>query len=236
MSHLSERLPQIIAMGGSSLGEGSEAPLLEKYILEQTDVSQPRICFLPTASGDADSYIVKFYAGMLKLDCRPTHLKLFGRTPELRETLLSQDVIYVGGGNTRSMLGVWRAYGLPDILREAWQSGVVLCGSSAGAICWFEQSLTDAFSERLTVLDCLGFIQGSLIPHYDSEPERRPAFHMAIRNAEIVPGYALDDGVALHFIGERLRRAVSERTSARAFFVHKSDEIVIEEELNVERV
>src|ERR1700722_5767695 len=129
---------QIIAMGGGSFGATSEKPMLELYALAQTRKSNPSICFLPTATGDSPVYIAKFYATFVKQCCRPTHISFFDRTPRLREILLEQDLIYVGGGNTKSMLAVWREWHLPQILRQAWNSGIVLAGVSAGAICWFD--------------------------------------------------------------------------------------------------
>jgi dipeptidase E len=117
---------------------------LDRYILAQARVPEPAVAFVPTASGDADASIVRFYTAFSGLPCRPSHLALFRRTPDLRSYLLAQDVIYVGGGNTKSMLAVWREWGLLELLREAWASGIVLAGISAGAICWFEQGVTDS--------------------------------------------------------------------------------------------
>src|ERR1700722_6160046 len=114
---------QIIAMGGGSFGATSEKPMLELYALSQTRKSNPSVCFLPTATGDAPTYIAKFYATFAKQRCRPTHISFFQRPPKLRVTLLSQDMIYVGGGNTKSMLAVWREWDVPKILRQAWNAG-----------------------------------------------------------------------------------------------------------------
>jgi peptidase E len=126
-------------------------PLLDDYVLGLTRAERPRVCFLPTASGDADPYIVKFYnaftgTAFSHRRAIPTHLSLFRRTvADLRSFLLSQDVLYVGGGNTANMLAAWRIHGLDSILREAWQAGIILCGPSAGAVCWFESGVTDSF-------------------------------------------------------------------------------------------
>ena len=154
-----EKKPQIIAL--SAWGSA----LLHSYVLGQARSEVPRIMYLPTASGDADTHVAGFYAAFSKLDCRPSHLPFFKRTPELRRTLLEQDVIYVGGGNTKSMLAVWRDWGLPDILREAWGEGIVLAGESAGGICWFEQGITDSYLDNLSAIPCLGFLAGSCCPH-----------------------------------------------------------------------
>src|SRR5262245_43734347 len=121
---------------------------LDGYVLAPARVPQPAVAFLPSAGGDSANYVVRFYVAYQWLSCRPSHLSLFRRTPDVRSYLLAQDVIYVGGGNTKSMLAVWRDWALPEVLREAWESGIVLAGISAGAICWFEQGVTDSFADR----------------------------------------------------------------------------------------
>jgi len=231
---MDQTLPQIIAMGGGGFSQEPENPRLDRYILAQTGTPNPRVCFLPTATGDADRYIVNFYTAFMKLNCQPTHLALFQRTPDLRATLLSQDVIYVGGGNTKSMLGVWREWDLPNILREAWRAGVILAGVSAGAVCWFEQALSDSFAEELTAIQCLGFIKGSCCPHYNSEPERRPTYQRLVKEGQILPGLALDEGVAVHFIGQEIHRLVASIQGAQAYRVEVRDGEVMEDVLPIE--
>ena len=169
-----EKPRQIIALGGGGFSMEPENLALDEYVLAQARVPQPAVGFIPTASGDAEPYIVRFYEAFSGLPCRPSYLPLFCRTPDLREYLLAQDVIYVGGGNTKSLLGVWREWGLPEVLREAWAAGVVLAGVSAGAVCWFEQGLSDAYAEALRPLQCLGFLAGSCCPHYDGEAGAPP--------------------------------------------------------------
>ena len=208
-----------------------ENPSLDRSILEQARTSRPAVSFLPTASGDADAYLVKFYAAFSELDCRPSHLSLFKRTPTLRSYLLAQDVIYVGGGNTKSMLAVWRDWGIPGLLREAWESGIILAGISAGAICWFEHGVTDSFAGKLAALDCLGFLRGSCCPHYDGEPERRPALYELLLKGEISPGFAIDDGVAIHFVDDEIHRVVVSRPNANAYRVRAANGSVKEEPL-----
>jgi dipeptidase E len=208
---------QIIAIGGGGFYRDSENLALERYIVGQTKTERPRVLFVPTASGEPDNYIASFYAAFLKLDCRPTVLTLFKRTPEVRSLLLNQDVIYVGGGNTKSMLALWREWGIVEDLREAWQGGIVLAGVSAGAICWFEQGLTDSFAGELRALPGLGFIPGSCCPHYDSEAQRRPAYHRLIAGGEIASGIALEDWTAAHFRGSERFCVVSGRAGARAY-------------------
>ncbi len=208
---------QIIAIGGGGFYRDSENLALEKYVIQQTGVESPRVAFVPTASGEPDHYLSSFYAAFLKLGCRPSVLTFFKRTPELRSFLLDQDVIYVGGGNTKTLLAVWRDWGVAEILREAWESGVALTGVSAGAICWFEQGLTDSFSDELRPLDCLGFLPGSCCPHYDGEAQRRPSYHKLLASGEINAGVAIEDWTGVHFIGSELHRVIASKRGARAY-------------------
>ena len=224
-----DRPRQIIALGGGGFSMEPENLTLDEYVLAQAQSPSPSVLFLPTASGDADAYVLRFYTAFSGLPCRPSHLSLFRRTPDLRACLLSQDVIYVGGGNTKSMLGVWREWGLPEILREAWSAGVVLAGISAGAICWFEQGLTDSFDGDLRPLQCLGFLRGSCCPHYDGEAARRPTYHQLVRRGDLLPGFAIDDGVALHFIGDDLHHVATSRPRVNAYRVRMSNGAVQEE-------
>lgn len=211
---------QIVALGGGGFSMDPDNPALDDYILSLANKECPRVCFVPTASGDADPYIVSFYSAFTYPRCEPTHLGLFHRTRgELRDFVLGQDILYVGGGNTANMLAVWRVHDFDAILREAWKAGVVLAGVSAGAVCWFEGTVTDSFGTSLAALrDGLGLLPGSFCPHYDSERQRRSAFHSNI--AQGLPGgIAAEDGVALHFIGSDLKCAVSSRPDARAYRV-----------------
>jgi dipeptidase E len=181
---------------------------------------RPRVCFLPTAVGDDPSATVAFYERFPASLCEPSHLELFG-VPRagIREHLLSQDLIFVSGGNTANMLAVWRVHGVDAVLREAWEGGTVLGGPSAGAICWFECGITDSFGPELARLDrALAFLPGSFCPHYDGEPERRPAYARLIREG-LAPGYAADDAVGVHFVGTELAEVVTERAEATAYRV-----------------
>ena len=209
-------------------------PVLDLYVLRQARTARPAVTFLGTASGDADSYLVRFYQAFSGYDCRPSHLPLFRRTPKLRDHLLHQDIIYVGGGNTKSLLGIWCEWGLPALLREAWQEGIVLAGISAGAICWFQHGLTDSWAEKLAVLECLGFLEGSCCPHYDGEPERRPAYHNFLLTGDILPGIVIDDGAAIHFVEGAVHRVVASRPRARAYRVSVREGVVQEEPLETE--
>ena len=227
---------QIIAIGGGGFYRDSENLALERYLIAQTNAQQPRVLFVPTASGEPDVYIASFYAAFLKLDCRPTVLTLFKRTPEIHSLLLNQDLIYVGGGNTKSMLALWREWGMVESLREAWQTGIVLAGVSAGAICWFEQGLTDSFAGELRALPGLAFLPGSCCPHYDSEAQRRPAYHRLIASGEAAPGIALEDWTAVHFQGSERRRIVTARAGARAYSLRSAYGSIQEVVLPVEEL
>jgi dipeptidase E len=225
---------QIVAMGGGGFSMEPDNPALDHFVLSLARRENPSVCFLATAAGDAESYIDSFYTAFTRLACRPRHVPLFARTPDLATVLLEQDVIYVGGGNTKSMLAVWRAWEIPALLRRAWESGTVLAGVSAGAICWFETGVTDSWGSGLNPLPCLGFLPGACCPHYDGEAERRPALHRLIERGTIAAALALDDGAAAHFINGQLANIVSSRPDARAYRVERVNGQLRETVLNPE--
>ncbi|CAM3795327.1 peptidase E [Parendozoicomonas haliclonae] len=213
-----------------------QSPLLDDYILNQS-VDNPKVCFLGTASGDNEAYIARFYRRFSQAGCQPTHQELFRRDGRDLETfLLSQNIIYVGGGNTANMLAIWQLHRVDKILRKAYEAGVVLCGLSAGSICWFEAGVTDSFGGDLAAYPCLGLLKGSHCPHYDGESERRPAYHRLIQNGAMVGGVAADDGAALHYINGELHQIVASRGGAGAYRVGVSGQEVIEVPLEVERL
>ena len=216
-------------MGGGGFSMEPDNLLLDRYVLGLVDQKHPRVCFVPTASGDAQSYVDRFYAAFGTLPCRLTHLSLFSPpTADLQSFVQEQDIVYVGGGNTRNLLVLWREWGLDAIFRQVWLQGGVFAGISAGSICWFDEGVTDSIPGRLTPLRCLGFLSGSNCPHYDGEPERRPAYQHLIASGELGPGYAADDGVALHYVGTRLERIVASRPQARAYRLERRGEAVEE--------
>lgn len=220
-----------MAIGGRPRTAAGLTPL-DRFVLESSGASRPRVLFLPTASADDDSLVVAFYEKFAAA-CDASHLKLFGAPDpsEWRPRLLGQDVVYVSGGNTVNALAVWRAHGVDVALREAWERGTVLCGSSAGMICWFECSVTDSFGPRLTGLrDGLGFLAGSACPHYDSEPMRRPVYTELVAGG-FPGGYAAEDGVALCFEGTVLKEVVTEVAGRRAYRVELVDGAVREDAL-----
>ena len=211
-------IPQIIAMGGGGFSMEPDNPALDRYVCQATGKERPRVCFLAQASGESYEYTTRFYRAFTELDARPSHLSLFNpHTADLAGFLLGQDAIYVGGGNTKSMLALWREWGMDEILRQAWAEGVVLAGVSAGAICWFAEGLTDSIPGDLTGLACLGFLSMSCSPHFDGEAKRRPTYYRLVGNGQMRPGFGMDDGAALHFIGERLERVVASRPAATAW-------------------
>jgi dipeptidase E len=228
-----DTMERIVAMGGGGFSMEPRNPRLDAWILGLLRKPRPRVVFVPTASGDSPRYVRKFYRAFSRLRCQPSHLELFNReVSDLRKFVLSQDIVYVGGGNTASMMAVWRAHGLDSILGEAWRRGILLCGISAGAICWFAAGVTDSFGPRLHPFhDGLGLLPGSFCPHYDGEPKRRPAFHRLVASGSIPSGYAADDGAALLFEGQQLAEVVASRPRARGYRVERISERVREIEL-----
>jgi dipeptidase E len=226
------RRPQIVAFGGGGFSMEPGNRLLDDYVLGLTGVERPRVCFVPTASGDADHYIVRFYRAFAASRCEPSHISLFRRDKgggidcDVAGHLLAQDLIYVGGGSVVSLLGVWRAHGLDEVLRACWQRGTVLCGLSAGSLCWFQEAIT-AFHGRAQRIECLGLLPWSNCVHYDGEPGRRSEYLAGVLDG-MTPGYAAEDGAALHFVGSELDRVVSSRPGARAYRVEAVDGVARE--------
>ena len=216
---------QVIALGGGGFSMEPENTLLDRYILQQSKKENPKICFIGTASGDAEGYIERFYNFFRLEKCEPSHLSLFKpHTRDIKEFLMSQDIIYVGGGNTKNLMVLWREWELDVILRQAYDKGTILAGLSAGSLCWFEEGITDSYGSDLEPISCLGIIRGSHCPHYDGEENRRPAYQQFIQAGTIGSGFAADDGVGLHFIDEELHRVVSSRPNAQGYRVDKDKE------------
>jgi dipeptidase E len=208
--------PVIVALGGFA----SERDELMRHIFGLTGAERPRACYLPTAGGDQAEYIEQFQEHFSPM-AEVSVLTLFRREVEdIPALLLSQDVIYVGGGNTANMLAVWRLHGVDEVLREAWARGIVLCGVSAGANCWFEACSTDSFGLSLAPLDDgMGMLAGSFCPHYDGEELRQPTYERWVAEGALPAGWAADDGVGLVFRGTELVEAVGEAPGKRAFRV-----------------
>ncbi|WP_031106065.1 peptidase E [Streptomyces sp. NRRL S-146] len=199
--------------GGFSTDEDG---LLDDWLLSHARSSRPKVCFVPTASGDAPAYVDQFLSAFTPRDCEPSVLPLFRRQlgdEALRTFLLSQDVVYVGGGNTANLLAVWRAHGVDQVLRDACDRGTLLCGISAGANC------------PLTFLqDGLGLLPGSVCPHYDSEPGRRSSYRESVATGMLSPGWAVEDGVGALFVDGCLQEAVSRRPGAHLYWVQADED------------
>jgi dipeptidase E len=215
------RPPQIVAFGGGGFSTDWGNTLLDDYVLGLTGCERPRVCFLPTASGDADHYVVRFYRAFAASRCEPSHISLFRRETGVGDPLahlLAQDLVYVGGGSLVSLLGTWRAHGIDCALRQAWQAGVVMCGGSAGSLCWFSHAVSGFHEGPPRRIEALGFLPWSNAVHYDEEPGRRESFREAIADG-MPAGYGAGDAAALHFVGTELERVVSARPRAKAFHV-----------------
>jgi dipeptidase E len=230
----------IVAMGGGGFSMEPDNPRLDDFVLSLARRQPARVCFIPTASADSAPYIARFYRAFAGR-CLPSDLTLFDppslprrppRTADLAGFVAGQDVFYVGGGNTANLLAMWRVHGLDTLLHEAWRRGAVLSGVSAGMLCWFRAGMTDSFGGVERLDDGLALLDVSACPHYDSEPGRRPAYHRAIADG-LVPGYAADDGAALHFAGTTFVEAVSSRPEAAAWRVELVSGRVIETRLPV---
>ena len=219
---------QIIAIGGGGFGRNPGEGIIENYILEQSDANKPKICINPTATGADAGYIESYYSTFSMLECDPVHLDFFKRTPDLEDLILNQDIIFVGGGNTKSMLAVWRDWNLDKLLKIAYQNGTIMCGVSAGAICWFDSGITDSWEEELKIMSCLGFVKGLCCPNYDEEPERRPTVHELIKDQEMDSCIAVDGGCALHLINEDPYRSVAFSEKKNAFHVSMKNNLVDE--------
>jgi len=208
----------IVALGGGGFSRTHPDPKMCTYIISLTGRRRPAICFIPTASGDDPGGVANFYRTARRLGARPSHLSLFQQPLEpLLPFVLRHDAIWVGGGNTRNLLLLWRAWGLDGVLRKAYDRGVVLSGSSAGALCWFRGGVTDSYPGRYQELSCLGWLHGSFCPHYSSEPKRKPVYRRLVSKGILSGGYAADDNVGLHFIDEKLAYIVASKKGRNAY-------------------
>jgi len=221
----------IIAIGGGGFTHEPDNPLFDLYVLRQSAQKKPKICFLPTANYNPEVYASNFQKSFSRFDCEISALSLFApHTADLSDFLLSQDIIYVGGGNTKSMLALWKEWGVDKILREAWEQGVVLAGVSAGAICWFEHGLTDSIPGKISLLPCLGVLPGSCCPHYDADPMRQSVVKNMLEDGRIRSGYMIDNNAAIHFSDDKIKKAISSVKGKRAAIVDKNGRVEIDME------
>ncbi len=211
----------IIPIGGGGFSRTGEIGPLERYVLGVCGKAKPRICYVPTASHDPAHGIRRFRRAFAAVPCTASVLDLFDptRDPDVDAFFAGQDIIWVGGGNTRNLLILWRAWKIDRAIRAAYDGGTILAGVSAGALCWFEGGITDSYPRRLARLRPLGWLPGSFTPHYDSEPGRRPLFQSLVQSGKLPGGYAVDDFVALHFRGTQLYEAVKARDGSSAYRV-----------------
>ena len=230
-------MKQIISIGGGGFGRSLGELRIEKYIINQSKSKNPKICFIPTATGDDNGYINNFYRAFNSLACIPSDISFFKRTIDLRKHILDQDIIFVGGGNTKSMLAVWREWGLDVILKEAYDKGVIMSGVSAGAICWFEQGITDSWSHDLAIMDCLGFVNGTCCPHYDEEPNRRPFVSRALKNKSIDSCISIEGFNALHLVDDSPKYSVAFKDNNDSYNVVLKNGEVSEDQIDrVEKI
>ncbi|EIV96474.1 peptidase E [Frankia sp. QA3] len=229
---------QILATSGGFLPDGRYGAKVGPILTHAIDLAdagpRPRVCLLQTALGDDQGAYARGYAAFNRdrPDVRVSHLALFPmpNIPDIRAHLLAQDVIWVGGGSVANLLAVWAVHGLGEILREAWEAGVVLGGVSAGSLCWHVGGTTDSFGPDLRpVTNGLGLLPFSNTPHYDSEPGRRPLFQRLVADGTLPAGWATDDGVGLHFRGTELVEAVADRPGVHAWRVERgADGVALE--------
>ena len=211
-----------------------------RYMASLTAKERPKLCYLPTASADRESGIIRWYENCAPLNVIPSVQASFinsnRMTQTFEEVLLSVDGIVVSGGNTLNQQVIWKAHGIDKILRKAWDRGIVLGGASAGSLCWFEEGTTDSRPKELTKVECLGFLKGSHSPHYDAEENRRPTYHRLIKSGELKPGYACDNDAGIYFADNEVKRVVHTREEAKAYYVKLQGGEIVEEELKAEMI
>ena len=211
-----------------------------RYMASLTGKERPRLCYLPTASADRESGIIRWFQNCAPLNVTPLVQESFISSYRMQqswdEVLLSMDGIVVSGGNTLNQQAIWKAQGIDETLRRAWDRGIVLGGASAGSLCWFEEGTTDSRPKELTIVKCLGFLRGSHSPHYDAEGERRPVYQELIRSGRMKPGYACDNDAGIYFEDNEVRRVVHTREGARVYYVSMVGGRIHEEVLDSELI
>lgn len=229
------RLTRKILIAGGGFGTA-----FIRYMASLTGKPRPRILYLPTASADSPAASLMFYRSCAPLDVEPfvqnTFIESLSQTQDWDEVLLSADAIVCSGGNTLNQQAIWKAQGIDVILRQAWDRGIVLGGASAGSLCWFEEGTTDSRPKALSIVKCMGFLEGSHSPHYDAEPGRRPLYQRLIASGEMKPGYACDNDAGILFEDNAVKRVVSTRAGAKAYYVSMVDGTINERVLEPEMI
>ncbi len=218
----------ILAIGGGGFGRTKSKYLIENYLLNLSKKEFPKVCFLPTATGDNDSYIVRFYSVFSSLNCHPSHLEFFKRTVDIEKHILKQDIVFVGGGNTKSMLAIWKNWGMSSVLNDAYNNGVIMSGVSAGAICWFTSGITDSWDSELRILPCLDFISGTCCPHYDEEPARIPYVKEILIRNKVTSCISIEGGAAMHYIDGKPFKSVSFNNNKNSYNVYLENKVIVE--------
>jgi dipeptidase E len=213
----------IVPMGGGGFCDGAA-----RFLAGLTGKERPRMLYIGTATAEDPWSALRIY-DQFQPYADVSRLEFFPWPPEdLRSLVLDQDLVFVGGGNTANMLAIWRVHGVDELLREAWERGTVLSGSSAGGICWFEHGITDSFGPQLGPMDCLGFLPGSFCPHWNDEELRRPRYHDLLKDG-FAAGYAADAAVGLHFVNGELREVVACEEGSKAYRLEVQEGEVVEE-------
>ena len=211
-----------------------------RYMASLTGKERPRLCYLPTASADSESGIIRWFQNCAPLDVIPfsqnSFISSYRMDQSWEEAFLSMDGIVVSGGNTLNQQAIWRVQGIDLVLREAWDRGIVLGGASAGSLCWFEEGTTDSRPKEVSRIECLGFLTGSHSPHYDAEAVRRPTYHRLIRSGELKPGYACDNDAGIYFEDNEVARVVHTRAAASVYHVSLVGNEIVETELPAEMI
>ncbi len=233
-SNLQQKSRKILIAGG-----GFRTTFIQ-YMAELTGKDRPRLCYLPTASADRESGIIRWYENCASLNVVPfvqrSFISSYSMEQSWRDVLLSMDGIVVSGGNTLNQQAIWKVQGIDKVLNEAWDRGIVLGGASAGSLCWFEEGTTDSRPQEVTKIECLGFLRGSHSPHYDSEAVRRPAYHRLIQSGELKPGYACDNDAGIYFVDNKVSRVVKTREEASVYYVALKAGKVVERKLPAEMI
>ncbi len=220
-------------------GAGLTKPFI-RYVIALTKKENPRICFLPTASGDNASIINAWYAICEDLPMTAHVQKVFvdsySDPKTFEENLLSMDAIVVGGGNTLNMMAIWKAQGIDTVLIKAYNTGIILSGGSAGSLCWFQGGTTDSRPKELSIVKGLGIIKTSNCPHYHSEPLRKPLYFDNILKKKLSAGYAIDDLAGIVFENEKYVRSVSVNDKNNTYFVSVIDGKIDEKLLPVTEI
>jgi peptidase E len=240
---LGEVSPRRESQGGTRkilIAGGGFGTAFIRYLASLTGKAKPRLCYLPTASADSESGTIRWFQNCAPLDVIPfvqqSFISSYSAPLTWEDIFLSMDGIVVSGGNTLNQQAIWRAQGIDEVLRKAWDRGIVLGGASAGSLCWFEEGTTDSRPQEVTKIECLGFLKGSHSPHYDGEEIRRPTYHRLIGSGELKPGYACDNDAGIYFEDNEVRRVVATREGAKVYYVSLSGGQVVERVLEPELI